>query len=60
MGISAPKLCPKANEDPYSDKLNYYLGATFRQSSIFHGRFRPATPRRLLKRRNCSLRQKVH
>ncbi len=39
----APELCPQARDDPYSDKLNYYLGATFRQASIFGGRRRPST-----------------
>jgi outer membrane protein insertion porin family/translocation and assembly module TamA len=38
----APDLCPQAKKDPYSDKLNYYLGATVRQSSIFRGRRVPS------------------
>ncbi len=31
----APDLCPQAKADPYSDQLNYYLGATLRQPVFF-------------------------
>lgn len=31
----APALCPQAKADPYSDHLNYYLGATLRQPVFF-------------------------
>ncbi len=31
----APDLCPQAKADPYSDQLNYYLGATLRQPIFF-------------------------
>ena len=35
-------LCRWAKADQYSDKLNYYLGATFRQSTAYRGRRVPA------------------
>jgi len=31
----APSLCPDARRDVYSTRLNYYLGATFRQPYFF-------------------------
>lgn len=31
----APGLCPQAQADPYSTRLNYYLGATLRQPIFF-------------------------
>ena len=31
----APKLCPQAQSDPFSDKVNYYLGATVAQPTFF-------------------------
>ncbi len=31
----APDLCPQAKADPYSERLNYYLGATLRQPVFF-------------------------
>jgi outer membrane protein insertion porin family/translocation and assembly module TamA len=31
----APDLCPQARGDIYSDKLNYYVGATLRQPRLF-------------------------
>lgn len=31
----ASGLCPQAKNDPYSDRLNYYLGATWRQPVFF-------------------------
>jgi outer membrane protein insertion porin family/translocation and assembly module TamA len=38
----APALCPQARDDQYSDTLNYYLGATVRQSSLYRGRRVPS------------------
>lgn len=31
----APNLCPQATHDPYSTRLNYYLGTTLRQPVFF-------------------------
>lgn len=31
----APQLCPQATRDPYSTRLNYYLGTTLRQPVFF-------------------------
>jgi outer membrane protein insertion porin family len=31
----APDLCPYVRDDPYSDTLNYYVGATLRQPALF-------------------------
>jgi outer membrane protein insertion porin family/translocation and assembly module TamA len=31
----APGLCPQARQDVYSDRLNYYVGATLRQPTLF-------------------------
>ncbi len=31
----APQLCPQARDDPFSDRLNYYLGATVAQPAFF-------------------------
>ncbi len=31
----APNLCPQAKQDPYSNELNYYLGATLIQPVFF-------------------------
>lgn len=42
-GDFAPELCfPQIREDPYSDSLNYYLGATFRQPRLLGLRTPPA------------------
>jgi len=35
-------ICSKASDDPYSDTLNYYVGATLRQSSLFGVRAIPS------------------
>ncbi len=40
IGIGRPldgakDLCPQAKSDPYSSRLNYYVGATLRQPSFF-------------------------
>ena len=40
IGVGAPldgarDLCPQAKSDPYSSRLNYYVGATLRQPSFF-------------------------
>ena len=40
IGVGAPldgarALCPQARSDPYSSRLNYYVGATLRQPSFF-------------------------
>ena len=35
-------ICKGAREDPYSDTLNYYVGATLRQSSLFGVRAIPS------------------
>ncbi|HUR92749.1 MAG TPA: BamA/TamA family outer membrane protein [Gemmatimonadaceae bacterium] len=40
IGIGEPldgarDLCPQAKSDPYSSRLNYYVGATLRQPSFF-------------------------
>ena len=37
-----PALCPQARGDLYSDKLNYYVGATVRQPSLFRLRRVPS------------------
>lgn len=37
----ASSLCPQARNDPYSDRLNYYAGATWRQPVFFGGRTVP-------------------
>jgi outer membrane protein insertion porin family len=31
----AKQLCPQARDDPYSSRLNYYVGATLRQPVLF-------------------------
>jgi outer membrane protein assembly complex protein YaeT len=42
-GDFAPELCfPQIREDPYSDTLNYYIGATFRQPRLLGLRTPPA------------------
>ena len=42
-GDFAPSLCfPQIREDPYSDTLNYYVGATFRQPRLLGLRTPPA------------------
>ncbi|GLC28438.1 BamA/OMP85 family outer membrane protein [Roseisolibacter agri] len=38
----AEDLCPQAKNDLYSDKLNYYLGATIRQPRLFRLRRVPS------------------
>jgi outer membrane protein insertion porin family/translocation and assembly module TamA len=38
----APALCPQARDDIYSDKLNYYVGATVRQPRLFRLRRVPS------------------
>ena len=38
----APDLCPQARDDIYSDKLNYYVGATLRQPRLFRLRRVPS------------------
>ena len=40
IGIGEPlggakQLCPQARDDPYSSRLNYYVGATLRQPVLF-------------------------
>lgn len=35
LGSSGRKICPGADADQYSDKANYYLGATLRQPVLF-------------------------
>ncbi len=37
----AQSLCPQAKNDPYSERLNYYLGATWRQPVFFGSRTVP-------------------
>ncbi|MDF1504586.1 BamA/TamA family outer membrane protein, partial [Roseisolibacter sp. H3M3-2] len=37
-----PDLCPQARDDIYSDKLNYYAGATVRQPRLFRLRRVPS------------------
>ncbi|CAN5718708.1 hypothetical protein BH23GEM1_BH23GEM1_05890 [soil metagenome] len=46
IGVGAPldgarDLCPQAKSDPYSSRLNYYVGATLRQPSFFRLRTVP-------------------
>jgi len=42
-GDFAPELCfPQIRDDPYSDTLNYYVGATFRQPRLLGLRTPPA------------------
>ena len=38
----APQLCPQARNDTYSDSLNYYVGATVRQPTLFRLRRVPS------------------
>jgi outer membrane protein assembly factor BamA len=35
-------LCPQARSDPYSDTLNYYVGATLRQPALTRARLVPS------------------
>jgi outer membrane protein insertion porin family len=35
-------LCPQARSDPYSDTLNYYVGATLRQPAVTRARLVPS------------------
>ena len=42
VGGLVKELCTRAREDTYSDTLNYYVGATLRQSSLFGVRAVPS------------------
>lgn len=47
IGIGHPlnatrDLCPQARSDPYSDTLNYYVGATLRQPAVTRARLVPS------------------
>jgi outer membrane protein insertion porin family/translocation and assembly module TamA len=39
---AARGLCPQARADPYSDTLNYYVGATLRQPAVTRARLVPS------------------